>query len=142
MQSKPEREVLFHAEAKDFRVDTFRGTGPGGQHRNKTESCVRITHIESGMAASACESRSQATNKRVAFRRLASKLIAHYVPARQKERNASGDVVVRTYHAVDNRVKDAASGLVQPWSTVMEDGTMMIDARRGALDVTNHPRES
>lgn len=129
--STPEegRELLFHAERKDFRIETYRGSGPGGQHRNKTDSCVRLTHIESGLTAECCETRSQHQNRGIAFRRLAQKLIEHYVPARRKERAASGTVVIRTYHAVDNRVKDHASGLVQPYQTVLDNPTEMIAAR-------------
>jgi protein subunit release factor A len=124
-----EREVLFHADRKDFRIDTYRGTGPGGQHRNKTDSCVRITHIESGLSAECCESRSQHQNRGTAFRRLAAKLVEHYVPKRRKERNASGTIIIRTYHAVDNRVKDHASGLQQSYQTVLDDPADMIAAR-------------
>jgi protein subunit release factor B len=40
------------ASRKDFRIDTYRGSGPGGQHRNKTDTCVRFTHIPSGLVAS------------------------------------------------------------------------------------------
>jgi hypothetical protein len=52
------------------RVDTFRGTGPGGQKRNKTESAVRITHEPSGYSAVSDATRSQHTNRRLAVRRL------------------------------------------------------------------------
>lgn len=134
-----EREVIFHAEASDFRVDTYRGTGPGGQHRNKTDSCVRITHLASGLVASCCTSRSQGQNKKIAFRALARKLVDHYAPARQKERQASGTVVVRNYHAVDNRVKDTASGLVQPYQDVLDDGGGMIRSRAEALRTHARP---
>jgi protein subunit release factor B len=127
------RETLFHAEAKDFRVDTYRGSGPGGQHRNKTDSCVRITHKESGLFSSACESRSQGQNKKAAFRKLAEMLIEHYVPTQQKERMASGVVIVRNYHAVENRVKDAESGLQQSFEEVLSDPSQMITARAEAL---------
>lgn len=67
-----QKELLFSVTKKDFRVETYRGTGPGGQHRNKTDSCVRITHIESSAVAQACESRHQAENKKAAFNRLLS----------------------------------------------------------------------
>ena len=128
------KELLFHAERKDFEIQTYRGTGPGGQHRNKTDSCVRITHIESGLSASCCETRSQAQNKKIAFRRLCDLLLERYVPKRVKERNASGTEVVRVYHAVDNRVKDAASGLQQQFQEVLDDPSAMIQARAEAVD--------
>lgn len=64
------KELMFSVTAKDLRIDTYRGTGNGGQHRNKTESCVRITHPASGAVAQACEERSQAQNKHIALRRL------------------------------------------------------------------------
>jgi peptide chain release factor 2 len=127
------KELLFHAERKDFRIDTYRDSGPGGQHRNKTDSGVRITHIESGLFVECCETRSQTQNKKLAFRRLADKLIAHYLPKRVKERNASGNEVVRVYHVVDNRVKDMRSGLQQTFNEMMHDPSEMIQSR---LDAT------
>jgi hypothetical protein len=56
------------------RVETFRGPGPGGQKRNKTSSNVRITHLPSGVAAIAGDSRSQSKNKDIALRRLRLRL--------------------------------------------------------------------
>ena len=64
------KELLFSLTKKDFRIDTFRGSGKGGQKRNKTESAVRITHIESGAAGQSDDSRNQHDNKRIAFRRM------------------------------------------------------------------------
>lgn len=55
--------------------DAFRGSGPGGQKRNKTSSAVRITHLATGLAATASESRSQAMNKRFALGRLRCRLV-------------------------------------------------------------------
>lgn len=66
------KKLLFSLTKKDFRVDTYRCSGPGGQHRNKTSSGVRITHIASGVAVECCEERSQHTNKKKAFNRLAN----------------------------------------------------------------------
>jgi hypothetical protein len=74
------KEKLFTIDRKDFRVDTFRAGGKGGQHQNKTSSGVRITHIPSGISAESRESRHQHENKTMAFLRLANdkKFIAWY----------------------------------------------------------------
>lgn len=128
-----DRELLMRVERKDLRIETYRGSGPGGQHRNKTDSCVRITHVESGLVAECCETRSQHQNRGIAFRRLCRKIVEHYFPARRKERAASGTTVVRTYHAVENRVKDHASGDQQPYDTVLNNPARMIDGHRDAV---------
>jgi len=52
------------------RIERTRGSGPGGQHRNKTETAIRVTHAGTGVTAQAGERRSQAENRRVALRRL------------------------------------------------------------------------
>ena len=61
-------------EENDLVWEFFRGTGPGGQHRNKTETGVRLTHLPSGIVVSATERRSQHQNREVALRRLAAAL--------------------------------------------------------------------
>lgn len=65
------RELLFSVRAKDCRFDYYRGTGAGGQKRNKTSSACRCTHIESGAVGQSDDTRSQHKNKRIAFRRMA-----------------------------------------------------------------------
>jgi len=64
------KELLFSVTRKDFRVDTFRSGGKGGQHQNTTDSGVRITHIESGAIGESREQRKQPQNKKIAFIRL------------------------------------------------------------------------
>lgn len=64
------RVLLFSVTRKDFRVDTFRAGGPGGQKQNKASSGVRITHLESGAVGESRDERSQAQNKKKAFYRL------------------------------------------------------------------------
>lgn len=59
---------------RDVRVDTFRATGPGGQHRNTTDSGVRLTHRPTGTVVTATEDRSQHVNRRVAGQRLVDAL--------------------------------------------------------------------
>lgn len=65
------KELLFSLTKIDFTVQTFKGRGPGGQKRNKTDSCVRIIHKESGAIGECCEQKSQIQNKKIAFERLA-----------------------------------------------------------------------
>lgn len=57
-------------------VETYRASGPGGQHRNKTESAVRLTHRPTGLRRSATEHRSQLRNRELALERLAAALEA------------------------------------------------------------------
>lgn len=76
--------VLFD---KDIRIDTFRASGPGGQHRNKTDSGVRMTHIPSGTVVTATEDRSQHKNRSVARQRLEDKLQNHSMVQEHKKMN-------------------------------------------------------
>ena len=64
------RELLFSLTKKDFKLQFFRGQGPGGQHRNKNDTAVRITHMESGAVATSQEFKSQNQNKKAALHRL------------------------------------------------------------------------
>jgi hypothetical protein len=64
------KELLFSITKKDFKIETFKAGGKGGQHQNKTDSGVRIKHPESGSAAECRNNRSQLQNKKEAFRRL------------------------------------------------------------------------
>jgi protein subunit release factor A len=64
------KELLFSLTKKDFVVETYKGSGPGGQYRNKTETGIRITHPPSGAVGQSCDERSQLQNKQTAFERL------------------------------------------------------------------------
>lgn len=64
------KELLFSVTAADCEWDYMRGTGPGGQKRNKTESKVRCTHRASGAVGESDQTRSQHENKRIAFRKM------------------------------------------------------------------------
>lgn len=64
------RTLLFSLTKKDFRVEFIRGTGSGGQKKNKTSSACRITHPESGAVGYAEDSRHQHENKATAFKRM------------------------------------------------------------------------
>lgn len=69
--NKPKVATLDRSQV---RVDTMRGTGPGGQHRNKTDSGVRLLHYPTGIIVTATEDRSQHTNRERAWERLEARL--------------------------------------------------------------------
>src|SRR5687767_14203136 len=100
-------------------MDTFRSGGKGGQNQNKVESGVRFTHLETGISAECREHRDQIRNKREAFRKLAERLVAYVLRNEVRERVPLAQETIRTYHAVDNRVKDHLSGLQQPFGHVL-----------------------
>ena len=126
------RKLIFSARRKDFRVDRFKSGGKGGQHQNKTDSGVRITHMETGLGAESRSSRSQHQNKKAAFRKLVDKLTKYVLALEKKEMEISTEVI-RTYHEPDNRVKDHASGERMSFVAAMDDITPLIEARRNAV---------
>lgn len=87
---------MIEIREADLKIEYYRGSGPGGQHRNVTETCVRIRHLPTGIVVQACESRSQARNRELALERLrqalarrarrAKKRVATTVPRSQKEK--------------------------------------------------------
>lgn len=90
---------------KDLIISFYRGSGAGGQHRNKTDSACRIKHIPTGIF-STCEShKSQAQNKKEAFKRLSEKLIPLMCREEAKERYKFTDRI-RTYNQKTSIVID------------------------------------
>ena len=99
----------------EVRTDTFRASGAGGQHVNKTESGVRFTHLPTGIAAESTDSRSQHKNREIAMQRLYQKVqeaqkTAAYNEQKQQRKSlvGSGDRSdkIRTYNYPQNRVTD------------------------------------
>ena len=96
----------------DLRIEFYRGSGAGGQHRNKTSSACRITHLPTGVTSKCEEGRHQQENKTKAFRKLAVLLIPLMRSAlRQASSNSNSNEKplnsrVRSYHQQRNEVLD------------------------------------
>ncbi|HEX7380199.1 MAG TPA: peptide chain release factor 1 [Pirellulales bacterium] len=112
--AEPE-DVEIDLKPEDYRLDLFSASGPGGQHVNKTQSAVRLTHYESGIVVQCQDEKSQHKNKAKALRVLKSRLLEHKREQehakRAQERKTmvgSGDRSerIRTYNFPDNRVTD------------------------------------
>lgn len=113
-------DVEFELDRDDLRIDTFRSSGAGGQHINKTSSAIRITHLPTGMVVECQDQRSQLQNKEKALQVLRSRLYQQKVAEQQSEvaaqrRSQVGSGMrnerIRTYNFPQGRVTDHRIGL-------------------------------
>lgn len=123
-------EVEVHIDPKDLRIDTYRSSGAGGQHINKTDSAVRITHLPTGIVATSQDGRSQHDNRDKAMQTLRARVYQHFqdqqasaIESERKSKVGSGDrsEKIRTYNYPQNRVTDHRIGLtIQQLDKIMD----------------------
>jgi protein subunit release factor B len=88
-------------------VQTMRGSGPGGQHRNKTESAVRLTHRETGIVVRVEERRSQGQNIKIALERLRVALEKHFAPPPPPRRHTKPSRAVKERRLLQKKLRAA-----------------------------------
>jgi peptide chain release factor 1 len=128
----PEAEdVDISIDPSELRIDVFRSSGPGGQHVNKTESAVRVTHLPSGTVASCQDESSQHKNKAKAMKVLRARLLAfeqekQQAKISQDRRSQVGtgarNEKIRTYNFPQDRVTDHRIGLTKHQLANVLDG--------------------
>ena len=129
-------EVDFALDPKDLRIDTFRSSGAGGQHINKTSSAIRVTHLPTGMVVECQNERSQFQNKDKALEILRSRLLAQEqqdaINADRQGQVGTGDrsEKIRTYNFPQDRCTDHRIGLTVHNLDKILDGNLdeIIDA--------------
>ena len=126
-------EVEVQIDPKDLKIDTYRSSGAGGQHINKTESAIRITHLPTGLVVECQDERSQYKNKDKAMRVLRSRLLERSREAQEREiasarksQVGTGDRSerIRTYNFPQGRVSDHRIGLTLYKIDAIMDGDL------------------
>ena len=113
-----EDEIAIEIDESDLRIDTYRSSGAGGQHVNKTDSAVRITHIPTGIVVSCQQERSQHKNRSTAMKMLRAALYEHELQEREAERQKVE--ATKTEIAWGNQIR---SYVFQPYTMVNDHRT-------------------
>jgi len=124
--------IEIEINPSDVRTDTFRASGAGGQHINKTDSAVRLTHIPTGIVVQCQDGRSQHSNRDVAWKRLRSRLYEHEMrirmDAQQKLEDTKSDIgwghQIRSYVLDQSRIKDLRTGFETGNTQAVLDGDL------------------
>jgi len=117
--AEPDEAQAVQINPADLRIDTFRASGAGGQHINKTDSAVRITHIPTGVVVQCQNDRSQHKNKDQCMKQLKAKLYELEIQKQNAEKQALEETKsdigwgsqIRSYVLDDSRIKDLRTGV-------------------------------
>jgi len=120
-------------DRKLYNVEYTRGTGAGGQHKNKVETCVVITHIATGLQEKCEDQRSRAQNEKIAFERLTKRLKQIVIERKLEELNdkrreaIKSNGTIRTYNFQRNTVKDHRTGKTANLKKVLDGNLDLIN---------------
>ena len=124
--------IQIDINPSDVRVDTFRASGAGGQHINKTDSAVRLTHLPTGIVVQCQDGRSQHSNRDVAWKRLRSRLYDFEMRKRMEEQQKLEDTKtdvgwghqIRSYVLDNSRIKDLRTNVEVSATQKVLDGDL------------------
>lgn len=125
-------DIEIEINPADLRIDTYRASGAGGQHVNRTDSAVRITHIPTNIVVQCQNDRSQHKNKDQAFKQLKAKLYEYELQKQNAEKQALEDgksdigwgSQIRSYVLDDSRIKDLRTGVETRNTQAVLDGDL------------------
>jgi len=125
-------DIEIEINPADLRIDTYRASGAGGQHVNRTDSAVRITHLPTNIVVQCQNDRSQHKNKDQAFKQLKAKLYEHEMQKQNQEKQALEDSKsdigwgsqIRSYVLDDARIKDLRTGVETRNTQAVLDGDL------------------
>ncbi|GAA0857649.1 peptide chain release factor 2 [Aliiglaciecola litoralis] len=125
-------DIEIDINPSDLRIDTYRASGAGGQHVNRTDSAVRITHLPTNIVVQCQNDRSQHKNKDQAMKQLKAKLYEHEMQKQNEEKQAMEDSKsdigwgsqIRSYVLDDSRIKDLRTGVETRNTQAVLDGDL------------------
>ncbi|WP_201265589.1 peptide chain release factor 2 [Mariprofundus sp. EBB-1] len=125
-----DRDIDIDIDPADVRTDTYRASGSGGQHINKTDSAVRLTHIPTGVAVQCQNDRSQHKNREACWKMLKARLYELEIEKQNSEKQALEDTKtdigwghqIRSYVLDQSRIKDLRTGMETGNTQVFLDG--------------------
>ena len=120
-------EIKIDIRPEDLRVDTFRASGAGGQHVNRTDSAIRMTHLPTGIVVQCQNERSQHKNRASAMKQLRAKLYEHEMDKKRAEERKIEDSKLEI-----NFGSQIRSYVLAPYRMIKDHRTKLASRRRGS----------